>query len=38
MGLALVLLLWVRVKLGVMIIKEYSTLPKSPEVKPHHQI
>ena len=30
--------LQIKVNLGVMAMKEYSTLPRTPDVKPHHQI
>ena len=38
MGPNTVLILWVSINLGVMAIKGYSTFPKAPELKPHHQI
>ena len=33
-----VLSLWVSVDLGVMAMKGYSILPRSPELEPHHQM
>ena len=33
-----VLPLWVRVDLGVMAMKAYSTLPIFPELEPHYQV
>ena len=33
-----VLLIWVRVYLGVMAMKGYSTLSRSTELKAHHQM
>ena len=33
-----VLPLWVRVDLGVMLMKEYSIFPKTSELEPHHQV
>ena len=32
------LTLWIRMDLGVMAMKGYSTLPKLPELKPYHQM
>ena len=34
----LVLSLWIRVDLCVLVTTEYSTFPKAPELKPHHQM
>ena len=33
-----VLTVWVRVDLGVMTMKGYSTFPRSPELEPHHKM
>ena len=30
--------LWVRVSLGVIAMKRYSTFPKASELEPHHQM
>ena len=38
MGPKQVLPLWVKVDLGVMAMKGYSSFPKGPELEPHHQI
>ena len=38
MGLSQVQLIQVRVDLGVMAKKEYSTLPKAPELELHNQM
>ena len=38
MGPKQVLLLQVRVDLGVMAMKEYSTFPKAAELERHHQV
>ena len=38
MGLEQVLPLWVRVGLGVMAMKRYSTLSRSPDIEPHHHM
>ena len=37
-GLQQVLSFWVRVDLGVMTVKEYSTFSKDLELEPHHQM
>ena len=38
MGPYQILPLLIKVKLGVMATKKYSTLPRSPELTPHHHI
>ena len=38
MGLSKIIPLQVRVDLEIMAMKGYSTLPRSPELEPHHQM
>ena len=38
MGLEQVLAYWNRVDLGVMAMKMYSTLPRSPELQPYNKM
>ena len=38
MGLKQVLTPQIRVNLGVIAIKGYSTFPRAPEIEPHHQV